>query len=139
MDTTILSNLNWLHVLVAALAYFVLGGVWYSALFQKKWIAYQNIDMNNPDGKKGVGVIMFFSFILMFLVTVGLAVLVSRMGLTSAQSGIKLGLFTGILFSACAVSIGYLYTKKPSGLHLIDGLYHVVGQVIAAVILCIWK
>lgn len=140
MNTANLSNLNWLHILVAAIAYFALGAIWYSFLFQKQWIRYQNIDMNNPEGRKGVGAIMFLSFIWMFLVTVGLAILINKTGITGgAMSGLKLGLTTGVLFSAAAISITYLYLKKPLGLHIIDGLYHTVGQIIAAIILCAWK
>ena len=68
MDTTILSDLPWLQILVATIAYFAMGAIWYSFLFQKKWIKYQNIDMNNPDAKKGTGAIMAFSFVwLLFL------------------------------------------------------------------------
>lgn len=140
MDTTFLSNINWLAVLVAAIAYFALGALWYSPLFGKKWIQYQNIDMNDPNIKKGVAGIMGGSFILMLLATIGLAILVARIPLNGGvMSGLKLGLSTGLLFSATAISITYLYIKKPIGLHFIDGLYHVVGQIIAAIILCIWK
>lgn len=140
MNSDLLSNLDWLHILVAALAYFALGAIWYSFLFQKQWVRYQNIDMNNPDARKGAGAIMFVSFIWMFLVTVGLAILISKMQLEGGvMSGVKLGLTTGVLFSAAAVSITYLYIKKPLGLHIIDGLYHVVGQIIAAVILLVWQ
>lgn len=140
MSTEILSNLNWLHILVAAIAYFALGAVWYSFLFQKHWIRYHNIDVNSPGGKKGAGAIMFLSFIWIFLITVGLAILIYRIGITGgALSGVKLGLTTGALFSAAAISITYLYLKKPFGLHLIDGLYHLAGQIIAAVILLVWQ
>lgn len=140
MSSDILSNLNWLHILVAAIAYFALGAIWYSFLFQKQWVRYHNIDMNNPDGRKGVGAIMFLSFILMFLVTLGLAILINRGAINGgAMSGVKLGLTTGVFFSAATISITYLYLKRPLGLHFIDGLYHVVGQVIAAVILCVWQ
>jgi len=140
MDTTIFSNINWLAVLVAAIAYFALGALWYSPLFGKKWVQYQKIDMNDPDIKKGVGGIMFGSFILMLAATIGLAILVERIPLNGgAVSGLKLGLETGLLFSATAISITYLYIKKPIGLHFIDGLYHVVGQIIAAIILCVWR
>jgi hypothetical protein len=139
MDTSFLSNLNWLHILVAAIAYFALGAVWYSALFQKKWIAYQKIDMNNPDGKKGVGAIMFASFIWMFISSIGLAIIVNRLQLQTVGSGVRWGLLTGIAFSSAAISVSYLYVKKPAGLHFIDCSYHIVGQVIAAVILCMWR
>lgn len=140
MNTTIFLNINWLAVLVAAIAYFALGALWYSPLFGKKWIQYQNIDMNDPDIKKGAGGIMFGSFILMLIATIGLAILVERIQLNGGVlSGLKLGLVTGLLFSATAISITYLYIRKPAGLYFIDGLYHVVGQIIAAIILCIWK
>jgi hypothetical protein len=138
MNTTIFSNLNWLHILVAAIAYFALGSIWYSALFGKRWVAYHKIDMNAPDAKKGVATIMFGSFVWMFITSVGLAIIVNRMNLTTAMSGVKWGLLTGICFSSAAISISYLYVKKPAGLHFIDCLYHIVGQIIAAVILSAW-
>src|SRR5438270_10450445 len=98
MDSGIFSNLNWLHILVAALAYFALGFIWYSLLFGKKWVSYQNINMNDPNGKKGMGAIMFASFILMFIATLGLAIIVSRLNLDHASSGVKCGLLTGVCF-----------------------------------------
>lgn len=134
-----LSNLNWLHVLVAALAYFVLGAIWYSFLFQKQWTRYQKIDLSNPQGKKGAGMIMLLSFIWTFIIVAALAILVFKIQMEGGvMSGIKLGLTTG-LFSALTISMTYLYLKKPFGLHLIDGLYHVLGQMIAAIILIVWK
>ncbi len=139
MFETNFSHMNVLHVLVAAIAYFGLGSIWYSFLFGKKWVTYQNINMQDPEAKKGVGAIMFGSFVLMIIATIGLAILVSRLNLITALSGIKLGALTGICFSATAISVSYVYVKKPAALHLIDGLYHVIGQIIAAVILCIWR
>lgn len=140
MDTSYFSDINWLAVLVAAIAYFSLGAIWFSKpVFGGKWVALHNINMNDPDAKKGVGAIMFGSFILMLIVTIGLAILVTRFHFYEAISGIKLGLFTGICFASTAISITFLYIKKPAAIHFIDNLYHVVGQVIAAVILCLWK
>jgi hypothetical protein len=139
MDASFLSDINWLAVLVAAIAYFLLGAVWYSFLFQKQWIKLQNINVNDPEIKKGMATTMFTSFLLMLLATIGLALLVERLDLYSAISGIKIGLLTGVCFSLTAISITYLYTRKPVGLHFIDGFYHVVGQVIAGVILCMWR
>lgn len=139
MDTSFFSDLNWLHILVAAIAYFMLGAIWYSPLFGKQWVAYQKIDMNNPDAKKGVAGIMTGSFLWMFITSAGLAVLIEKLQLDTAGSGVGLGLLTGICFSASAISVTYLYVKKPFGLHLIDSLYHIIGQIIAAVILCIWR
>lgn len=134
-----LTHLNWLHVFVATIAYFILGAIWYSFLFQKPWIRYQNIDTSNPDAKKGAGIIMLVGFIWTFIMVTGIAVLAAKTPLLGGVlSGIKLGLTTGVL-SALAISMTYLYLKRAAGLHLIDGLYHVVGQIIAAIILVLWR
>jgi len=75
----------------------------------------------------------------MFVVVICIAILVERLQLYQAISGVKLGLLTGIGFAVTSISISYLYVKKPLGLHLIDGLYHVIGNIIAAIILCVWQ
>jgi hypothetical protein len=140
METSLLSNLNWLAIAVAAIAYFMIGGLWYSkVLFAKMWIAGTGVNMNDPNAKKGAGGIMVFTFLLEFIICIGLAILISRMGLIGGvMSGLKLGLFTGVFFSAIVISISYLYQMKPKTLHIIDGGYHIAGQVAASIILCLW-
>lgn len=140
MDTSVFSQLNWPAVAVAAVAYFMIGGLWYSKiLFGNAWIKSTGVDMSNPDAKKGVGGIMVFTFILELVICIALAVLAYRMMLTGGvMSGIKLGLFTGAFFCAVVICISYLYQQKPKTLGLIDGGYHVVGNIVAAIILCVW-
>jgi hypothetical protein len=53
--------------------------------------------------------------------------------------GIKLGLLTGLTFATTAVSINYVYERKPANLYLINNGYHVVGHVLAATILVLWR
>jgi hypothetical protein len=140
MDTSYFSDINWLAVLVAAIAYFALGAIWFSKpVFGGRWVTLHKINMDDPEAKRGVGAIMFGSFILMLIATIGLAILAARFHFYEAISGIKLGLFTGICFASTAISVTYLYIKKPLASHFIDNLYHVVGQVIAAMIICVWK
>ena len=134
MDSTTFSNINWLHVLVAAIGYFALGAIWYSVLFGKKWVAYQNINMDDPDAKKRNG--GYYDRI--FYINVDCDNWISyyrrkRLELNHFSSGVNWGLLTGLCFSATAISISYLYVKKPTGLHVDNGLYHIIGQIIAAV------
>lgn len=139
MDTAFFSHANWLAIAVAAVAYFAVGGLWYSVLFGKLWIKSTGIDMNRPDAKKGAGGIMFMTFILEFIICIALAMIASRMMLTGGViSGIKLGLLTGTCFCAITIFISYLYQMKPKTLSMIDGGYHIVGNVVASVIICIW-
>jgi hypothetical protein len=50
-----------------------------------------------------------------------------------------MGLLTGLCFATTAVSITYIYENKPSGLYLITNGYHVLGHVIAAIIIVLWR
>lgn len=138
MDTNLIFEINWLAVLIASVGYFAIGAIWYAPLFGKSWVKNHNIDINDPEAKKGVAGLMITSFFIMFIICFGLAVMISRLDLSSAMSGIKLGFLTGICFSAASISITYLYLKKPFALHMIDGLYHLVGQIAASIILCVW-
>ena len=133
-------HINWIATLVGAIGYFALGALWYSFLFQKQWIKYTGITMSNdPNAKKGIGAIMFGSFIMMFICSIAIAILVSRIGLHSWLSGLKLGLLTGLCFAFTSMAINMLYEKKPTGLYLINGSYQLLGNIIAAVIICSWR
>lgn len=142
MITEVFKHINWIAVLVATIAYFMLGAIWYSFLFKNRWIAYQGItaeDMNKPDAKKGVGAIMFASFIMMLINVVGIAILAEYMGLQRWQHGLHLGLLAGVCFACTSMAINMLYEKKPLGLFLINGGYQVLGNIIAAIIIVCWK
>lgn len=138
MNTEVFNHIPWLHVLVGALGYFALGSIWYSTLFGKQWIAYTGINMNDPNAKKGVAGIMFTSFLLMFVTTIGLAIFEYKLQIGSTVPAVKLGLLTGVCFSMTAISISLVYEKKPLGLHFINGGYNIIGNIIAAVILAVW-
>lgn len=139
MDIEILGSLNWLAILVAGVAYFVLGALWYSKiLFVNPWIRYTGVNMNDPNAKKGVARIMITSVILMIVAAIGVAILEKLMGIINAMAGAKLGLIVGVCFSMTGMSISYLYEKRPLGLHLINAGYNIVGCIIAAVILSVW-
>jgi hypothetical protein len=141
MSTEFLSHINWLAVLVATAAYFMLGALWYSkALFGTKWAQLVKLDMTDPNLKKGFGGMMVSTFILMLIVCFGLELLIVKINFAQEFTfGIKLGLLTGLAFATTAVSINYVYEKRPSNLYLINNGYHVLGHVIAATILVLWR
>lgn len=141
MNTDFLSHVNWLAVLVATIAYFVLGALWYSkALFGSKWAKLLNLDTNNPELKKGMGGMMLSAFILMALVCFGLEFIIVKINFAQEIIyGIKVGLLTGLTFATASISINYVFERRPANLYLINNGYHVLGQVIAAIILVLWR
>lgn len=139
MNTEILNHINWLAVLVGGLAYFFLGAIWYTSLFGKKWQSYNAALMSSPDAKKGAVAAMIISVMLMLVCSLGLSLLAVRFGILGWMGGLKLGIVTGVCFAATAIHISYVYEKRPLGLHLINGLYNIAGNIIAAIIICSWR
>jgi hypothetical protein len=113
MKADLFSQVNWLAVLVGALAYFFLGAVWYSALFRNAWIKATGADMNNPNGRKGLAGIMVGSFITILITSIGLAMLIARVQSSGWMTGCKIGLIAGVCFSAATICNSYLYEKRP--------------------------
>ena len=94
--------INWISVLIATVAYFMLGWLWYSKmLFATKWIGYLKIDVNDPNAKKGMGLMFGGSFVLMFVQSLAIAIIASRLDVMGGwMSGVKIGAFTGSCFCA---------------------------------------
>lgn len=140
MNAAIFSNINWLAVLVATIAYFMLGAIWYSkALFGVKWASLVGIGMNNPDKGKRMAQMMIGTFVLILVTSVGLALLINRIDLHLLPSGIKLGLITGLCFATTSVAISFIYESRPTALYFIDCGYHLAGHIIAAIIMVLWR
>jgi hypothetical protein len=140
MNSELLSQINWLAVLVAAVAYFMLGAIWYSkALFGPKWASLVGLNMNDPNKSKGLAKMMVGTFILIAVACTGIALLVYRMDLFVFSSALRLGAITGICFATTAVSISFIYESRPTALYFIDCGYHLVGHLVAAIILVMWK
>ncbi len=138
MGTDAFSHLPWLAILIAGIAYFGLGAIWYSVLFRNAWIKASGVNVNDPNMKKGVAQTMLSSLVLMIVASLGIALFLSKIPGDTWMTGAKVGLVAGICFSATAISISYLYEKRPMALHLINAGYNVAGCVVAGIILAIW-
>lgn len=136
MLTEMLSNLHWLAILGGAAVYWILGAIWYSPLlFAKPWVKMINIKMDDPDGKKRMPMLFIVSFLLMLVASIGLGILSKLLYIPDVMHAVKLGLLVGVCFSVTSNSIGYLYTRKPAGLYAIDGGYHILGTILAAIVI----
>jgi hypothetical protein len=129
--------MNWLAIICAAAAYWVLGAVWYMALFGKIWAAgMEQHGVKLQSG--GMAAKMIGNFIANLVAAVIMARLVARTGIADLPHGLKLGAGVGIGFSVSAISIGYLWESKPLKIWLIDASYYFLGCVLLGAILSVW-
>jgi len=90
-----LSPINWLAVGAAALAAFVIGAIWYTALFGKPWLAAHNYtDEQVAAMKAAMNPAKFFGGMIVsyFVLALVVAVIVTRFELYTPIKGAKVGL-----------------------------------------------
>jgi hypothetical protein len=135
------SNMNFLAIIVAALASFALGALWYSPiLFGKAW--QKELGFTDEYLQSGNMVKIFgSSFVMMLIMSMGLASLLPNLanGALSAKSGLHYGLMIGLLFVATSMAINLLYQRKSIKLWAIDACYQIVFLCIMGLILGAWQ
>jgi hypothetical protein len=125
-------EINWLAVFGAALSSFLLGGVWYSALFAKAW---QNAAGLSDEQIKNGNMALIFggSFVLALIASATFAMFLgSEM---DATTGALYGLCAGLCWVSAAFGINYLFERKPLSLFLINGGYHTLQFTLIGAIL----
>jgi hypothetical protein len=136
-----LSNINFLALVVAAVASFGLGAIWYSPLlFSKAW--QKAVGLSNEDlGKTNMALIFGSSFLLILLMNFGLAVILQGHATRDITpfSGMLYGFLIGVFFISTSYGINMIYQRKSFLLWAIDSGYQVLYLAISGVILGAWR
>jgi hypothetical protein len=136
-----LDQVNLWAILVAALAYFILGSLWFSVLFGSIWSKeVERLGILIKDPPKGtIAAKMFQTFFgnLIAAVSMGYVVFVSHS--YNWIAGMKLGLLCGIGFAAVAMIIAYTWESRSYRLQLIDTGYAVIGITLCGIIISAWR
>jgi Protein of unknown function (DUF1761) len=131
-----LGEVNWIAVVVATIAAFLLGGAWYSQkMFGTKWmqeigLTEESIDQTHMARTFGT------TFVLQFVAATALAVFLGSD--SSWTSGLHSGALIGLLWIATAYGITYLFEQRSMRLFLINAGYYVVLFSIMGAILGGW-
>lgn len=133
---TSFTQINWWSVIVAALAAFAIGGLWYSpVLFGKSW--QKEIKLSDDEIKQAnMAVIFGTSFVLNFISALVLELFLgSKADITF---GLMAGLLVGVGWVATSLGTNYLFARKSLKLFMIDAFYFIVYFPVMGIILGAW-
>lgn len=125
-----------LSVILAALAAFAFGALWYGAL-AKPWMQAVNIPQDeNGRPKGGQSPVLFaFSFVMQLLVAGMMRHIFSLSAITTPGAGLLAGLGIGLFFISPWIALNNAYAMRPARLSAIDAGYASLGCAIMGLVL----
>lgn len=130
-----ISEVSWLGVAVATVASFVLGGLWFTALFGK---AYSAALGREHDAAAKPGMIFILGpLVWSFITALTSAIMMAALGIEAIGQALGFGLFVGFGYlAATTVNTGINPNIPNHGSYgLISGAYHLLAGTIIAVVL----
>ncbi|MDB5195087.1 MAG: hypothetical protein JWO84_271 [Parcubacteria group bacterium] len=142
---------NYLAVLVAAIAAFVLGALWYGPFFGRAWMNTLGMNMdemkakakNDPSmqGKmmKGYAITALGSLLMAFVLAHALVFAGTYQHLTGVMAGLEAGIWNWLGFVAPVSITGVLWESKSWKWWFITAGYYLVALALMGVILSLWQ
>ncbi|HEV3469404.1 MAG TPA: DUF1761 domain-containing protein [Pyrinomonadaceae bacterium] len=133
-------RINHLAVAASALAYWVLGALWYAA-FENPFVALmrwrpEDVARLQAEGAAPqIGVALVGSFVAAY----ALAYLVRLTGAEDARRGARVGFLAWLGFVVTTNLNTVLFEFRPPGLYLINVGYHLVALVGMGALLAVWR
>ena len=129
-------QVNWLAIIVSAVAMFGLGAVWYSPmLFVKQWAKAAGINREGSPGQ-GFALVMAAAFVLTLLMAANLAFFTAGLALWPTVGA---AVAAGLGWATFSLWIISLFEQRPFTYVLINGGYLTVGFALMGLILGLWR
>ena len=124
-----MNRINWLGVIVATVAAFFIGFLWYGLLFEATWL-----ELTGQTKSEDVSMLpMAWGLAQTFVTMLGLGWFIGRD--STLMDGLKTGLVAAICFALMTSAYNFIYETAPTGLLPIDWshllvIYAVGGAII---------
>jgi len=131
---------NYLAVVVAAVAYWVLGAIWFGVVFGRQWLQLEHIPPEQVAAMKGAAAAFpyIMSFVLNLIIAFVLAQLCAWRNATTAARGASLGVLLWIGIIGPVTYTTNMYEMRPLNLFLLNEGYVLVGLFLMGTILGAW-
>lgn len=132
-------TLHYGTIVVAALANFAIGALWYSpVLFGNKWmqlVGKKKEEMKSSDAAKFLVVPLVMALISSYV----LAHVIGYAQVDTFMEGVQTGFWVWLGFVATVMVVQTAFGNRSWKLWCLDASYQLVGYVVMGVILAMWK
>jgi len=127
-------------VIVSAIAYWLLGYVWFDLLFGKKWMALEGITQAQAQAQSAnMAKLVTITLLLNLLIAYVLANICAWRNANTAGRGAAIGVLLWIGFVAPIAYTTFMYEGRSLVLYGLDYLYPLVGLCMMGAILGMWN
>jgi hypothetical protein len=128
-----------LAVWIAAIVFFVLGAIWYSAL-SAQWLSAIGKTTEQMATEQGGSPVPFvIGFVAIVVMCYTLAWLIERLQATTFAGGMGLGVLIALGFISANLALNYGFEWRNVALWVINAVYATVGLAVAGAIIGGWK
>jgi hypothetical protein len=128
---------NYAAVVVCAVAYWLLGALWFGFLFSRSWMALEQLTEEQARTMNPV-----LPYVVSFLLNLAIAYVLSQICLwrnaVTAARGASLGILLWIGFVGPITYTTYMYEMRSPQLFAINQFYPLVGLALMGAILGAW-
>ena len=128
---------NYLAIVVCAVVYWLLGGLWYGVLFSQRWMALEHMTEEQAGSMNPV-LPYVITFLLNLLIAFVLAQICIWRNADTAARGAAVGVLLWIGFVGPVTYTTYMYEMRPKELFAINEFYPLVGLCLMGAILGAW-
>jgi len=132
-------RVNWLAILVAAVADWILAAVWFT-VFANQWKA--GLRMAPAELQQYMSHPNFWPYLIALLCNLLIAYAIARVVAGSATQGLFRGITAGLLIglaAAMAMVTEMVFEVRPMQFVLISAAYPLIGCILMGIIIGVWK
>lgn len=133
--------INYVSVLVAALAAFVVGFLWHGPVFGKLWMKLSNITPEQLEKAKQQSMAprIIGAFVQQLITAYVLAIFLMGVSTLDAVMAIRMAFWIWLGFVATVLLNGVLWENRTMKLYLFNVVYHLVNLIVMALVIGLWR
>lgn len=136
------TDINYLAILVSAIAGMVVGYLWYGPIFGKMWMSLSGITKEQIEAAKakgGMGKNYAIAYVFAAVMAFVLGYFVNVLGVVDAGGAFQLTFWVWLGFIVTTMANSVLWDNKPWKLYFLNIAHYLVAIYIMALVLTLWR